>query len=160
MFYVGIDPGAKGGIAVIGKRIVTVHKMPETDTDLWNLLVGIDFHNREDTATMLERVHSMPSQGVSSVFTFGVGYGKLQMGLCAAGMSYELVQPEAWQKALKIPPRKKAADKKGKAKAKREHKKNLLVRAQRLFPKVKLTLATADALLIALYCKRFHEGTL
>lgn len=157
MIYIGIDPGKSGGIAFIGPEGTKAYKMPDTDTDLWNCLLGIDFHNRHDTKTMLEKVHSMPKQGVSSVFTFGEGFGKLQMALCAADMSYEMVTPQKWQKALGVSPRKTGGDK---GAAKREHKNKLLQHAQRLFPKVKLTLATADALLIALYCKRFHEGTL
>lgn len=155
MDYVGIDPGAKGGVAVIAKKSVLVWRMPDNDTDLYDLFRIIAI-NKEMTG-MLEKVHSMPGQGVSSVFTFGEGFGKLQMALCASQIPYELVTPQKWQKALGIPSRKTGGDK---GAAKREHKNNLLQHAQRLFPKVKLTLATADALLIALYCKRFHEGTL
>ena len=47
-----------------------------------------------------------------------------------------------------------------KTESKTEWKNRLKGMAQQLYPDLKVTLATADALLIATYCKRKHEGTL
>jgi len=82
----------------------------------------------------------MPGQGVASSFKFGQGYGSLEMALTAAGIPFERVTPQKWQKAL-------GCLTKG--------QKNVSKRkAQELFPTMKVTHATADALLIAEWGRR------
>lgn len=140
--FIGIDPGQSGGIAFIPEdKAAWAVKMPETDTDLFHTLW--DLGKYEDRITFLERVHSMPGQGVSSSFTFGEGYGKLQMALTALQIPYERVTPQKWQKALGC----LTKGDKNVSKAK----------AQELFPHLKITHAIADALLIAEYGRRTHK---
>jgi hypothetical protein len=137
--YLGIDPGLSGGIAFVPETGTPwAHKMPETDRDLLDLLSdNISLH----TATaLLELVHSSPQMGVKSAFTFGEGYGRLQAVLTALRVPYERVRPQAWQKAMGC------LTKGDKNVSKR--------RAQELFPTLKVTHATADALLIAEYNRR------
>ena len=93
----------------------------------------------------------MPKQGVSSSFKFGKGYGFLRGCLIAAGIPFEEVTPQAWQKALEIP-------KKSKSETKAQFKNRLKALAQQWFPDQLVTLKTADALLIATYCFRKHGG--
>jgi crossover junction endodeoxyribonuclease RuvC len=48
----------------------------------------------------IEKVHAMPGQGVTSMFSFGEGYGGLK-GVCATlGLPYNLVTPQAWKKKV------------------------------------------------------------
>lgn len=141
----GIDPGASGGIAWITDGKPCVEKMPETLQDLWGLITDIANTVRESTRHLdciayLEQVHSMPGQGVASSFKFGQGYGALEMALTAAGIPFERVTPQKWQKALGC------LTKGDKNVSKRK--------AQELFPSLKITHATADALLIAEYGRR------
>jgi hypothetical protein len=67
----------------------------------------------------------------------------------------EEVLPSRWQQGLHISPRKKSE---GRVLWKNRLKAN----AQRLFPEIadKITLATADALLLAEYCRRLRQGRL
>ena len=97
----------------------------------------------------------MPKQGVASSFTFGDGYGQLKMGLTAVGIPFELVTPQAWQKGLAIPPRKKSE-------TRTKWKHRLREVAHRLYPNAEadINLKTADAILIATYCYRKHNGCL
>jgi len=88
----------------------------------------------------IEQVSSSPQMGVVSAFSFGRGYGNLEMALTAAGISFERVRPQVWQKALGC------MTKGDKNVSKRK--------AQELFPDRKITHATADALLIAYYGTR------
>ena len=84
----------------------------------------------------------MPKQGVKSVFTFGEGYGKWLGILAAHKIPYTQVTPKKWQKhygAL--------------SKEKKERKNQLKHLAQQRFPEIKITLATADAILLANYLK-------
>jgi len=142
---IGIDPGASGGVAWIDETgDACVKKMPDTLADLWDLIhslnFNVDFSSINQPKAYLEQVHSMPGQGVASSFKFGQGYGALEMALTAAGIPFERVSPQKWQKAL-------GCLTKG--------EKNVSKRkAQELFPQLKITHATADALLIAEYGRR------
>ena len=140
---IGIDPGANGGIAWIdynGKACV--EKIPDTLQDLWELLCDITSYPKSSIdgrsyKAYIEQVASSPQMGVVSAFSFGRGYGNLEMALTAAGIPFERVRPQVWQKALGC------MTKGDKNVSKR--------RAQELFPDRKVTHATADALLIAYY---------
>ena len=139
--HIGIDPGVNGGIAVLGHQgYAQAYNMPPTNKDLWELIQEIkaaaDLEKYPARAT-LEFVSSSPQMGVKSAFTFGNGYGHLEMALTAAGIPFERVRPQAWQKAMGC------LTKGDKNVTKR--------RAQELFPQLKITHATADALLIAAY---------
>ena len=137
--FIGIDPGLSGGVAFIpATGEPWAHKMPETDRDLIDLLR--DSINLFEARAVLEFVSSSPQMGVKSAFTFGEGYGRLQMALTALGVPYERVRPQAWQKAMGC------LTKGDKNVSKR--------RAQELFPTLKVTHAIADALLIGEFLKR------
>lgn len=145
MIYIGIDPGKKGGIAWIQDGKPCAEKMPSTLKDLWDLIESIVFGiTKDDRQTqckaVLEYVASSPQQGVVSAFTFGNGYGHLEMALTAAGVPFERVTPGIWQKAMKC----LTGGEKNISKAK----------AQELFPSIKITHSIADALLIAAFCER------
>jgi crossover junction endodeoxyribonuclease RuvC len=139
--YIGLDPGQSGSISFHPESgDPWAEKMPETDQDLLGLFMDLRGCTEYEMVAMLEQVHSMPGQGVSSSFKFGEGYGKLQMALCAAGIPYQRVTPQKWQKDLQC------LTKGDKNVSKR--------RAQELFPQIKVIHALADGLLIGLYCKR------
>ncbi len=137
--YIGIDPGLSGGVAFVPESGTPwAHKMPETDRDLIDLLR--DSINLFEARAVIELVHSSPQMGVKSAFTFGEGFGRLQMVLTALGVPYERVRPAMWQKAMGC------LTKGDKNVSKR--------RAQELFPALKVTHAIADALLIGEYARR------
>jgi len=140
MTIIGIDPGKNGGIAWTTDGKPCVEKMPETLQDLWELIFDIQFGR--DTKAFIEAVHSSPQMGVKSAFTFGNGFGHLEMALTGAGVPFERVRPQVWQKHMGC------LTKGDKNVSKR--------RAQELFPSVKLTHSTADALLIAEYGRRMN----
>ena len=152
--FIGIDPGAGGGIVRLGPRgtVLDCIKMPTTEADVWEWFSKFDGIQLggEDAKAVIEKVHAMPKQGVSSTFKFGCGYGGLRMALIAAGIPFDQVTPQAWIKALAIPPKKKTE-------SKTQWKNRLKAHAQQLFPQEKVTLATADALLIAEYCRRTYR---
>lgn len=147
MIVVGIDPGASGGIAWLapGQHAVgaLAVKMPETERDTWDVLRSLAVTDQPGIVpvfAIIEAVHSMPKQGVSSSFKFGRSYGFLRGCLIASGIPFEEVTPQRWQKELGC------LTKGDKNVSKR--------RAQQLFPLLKITHATADALLLAEYARR------
>ena len=145
MFYLGIDPGKSGGLALLDAAgdVVWCTKMPATEADLLTLL-GVTGRQRFVAHAMVEHVHASPQMGVVSAFTFGKGYGALLMALTAAQIPFDEVSPRKWQGALQC------LTKGDKNVSKR--------RAQQLFPGLTITHATADALLIAEFCRRFHNA--
>ena len=151
--YLGIDPGASGGLAFVSGDSVLAVAAPDTLRDLWDWI-----DNRRTTLAfaVIEKVGGYIAGNASpgsAMFNFGANYGALRMALTAADIPFEEVTPQRWQKALSIPPR-------GKDEEKRDFKNRLKARAQQLFPKEKVTLSTSDALLIAEYCRRMREGKL
>jgi len=138
MTIIGVDPGKNGAIAWIADGKACVEKMPETLQDLWELMRDIRcFEPNEPCKAYLEAVSSSPQMGVVSAFSFGRGYGNLEMALTAAGIPFERVRPQVWMKAL-------GCMTKG--------DKNVTKRkAQELFPSIKATHWSSDALLIAHY---------
>lgn len=113
MVYVGIDPGKSGGICVYDTDDNTVDfvKMPPTVHDIIIQLVIIKDGYR-DVKVVLEKVHSMPGQGVASTFTFGQGYGQLQGAIAALGLHCIEVIPNKWMKCIGSMPKDKSERKK------------------------------------------------
>lgn len=157
--YMGIDPGCNGGMAVVYARSVAqAIRMPLGNRDILDWLeetvrisqvrfafiekVG-GFMRADDRSKNIGSGHTM--------FTFGCSYGKLLMALTATRIPFDEVLPRAWQQAIGV------VKVKGRE-TKTAYKNRLKARAQQLFPAEKVTLATADALLIAEYCRRKQEG--
>ena len=140
MIYIGIDPGVSGAIAWIAFEVVAAYPLKgATDTDIVELLCQLNGDFPKCHA-ILEEVHAMPKQGVSSTFKFGVSYGGLRMALAAAKIPFDYVTPAVWQVAMRC---------------RTKGDKNVTkARAQELFPQLKITHAIADALLIAEYGRR------
>ena len=162
MRYIGIDPGITGAVAVIGPGdgacvydtpVIGIKKGKKNSTDylpveMSHLLKDLTFANK-NTHIFIEKVHSMPGQGVASMFNFGKGYG-IWIGIISAiGLRVSYVTPQAWKKKLM----KGMADKDA-----------ARLRAQELFPWLvselsrKKDVGRADALLIAEYGKREMEA--
>jgi hypothetical protein len=120
-------------------------KMPDTMQGVWELITHIVndsamIYRHTEFKAYLEQVHSSPQMGVKSAFTFGNGFGHLEMALTAAGIPFERVRPQVWQKVMSC---MTGGD------------KNVSKRkAQELFPHIKCTHATSDALLIAEFGRR------
>lgn len=136
--YLGIDPGMSGGIAWIRDGVACAVKMPETHRDI--LDVFLEIRAEGPCFAILEKVHSMPGQGVVSAFTFGKGFGALEMALTAAGIPFEHVQPQKWQKHMGC--------------LTKGDKNISKSKAQELFPALKITHAIADSLIISEYNRR------
>ena len=144
--YIGIDPGKSGGIMVIDETgEATAYKCPEKVLDmsiLFKLIIG---HTAPDNVELLmERVWARPGNAVRAAFTYGVNYGQW-LGIAA---SHEIkmytVLPNNWIKWVGCPKALPVADRKRWLKAK----------AKELYPELnKVTLATADAILITHYGK-------
>ena len=149
MHIIGIDPGQGGGIARMVEYsgagfVVKTWPMPQTEKDIADLLADLvtELLWGASDAVYLERVHTMPGQGVASSGKFMMHYGFLRGVLVALGIPFEEVSPLKWQRALGC----LSGGDKNVTKQK----------AQQLFPHLTITHATADALLIAEYGRRLY----
>lgn len=146
--FLGIDPGASGGLALLlPDGGVCLEAMPATERDIWDWLRGLN--EDQEVLAAIELVGGyVGGEGNtgSSMFKFGMGFGGLRMALTAAEIPFELVAPRVWQKAAGLSPRKKGE-------AKGPWKTRIKALAQRLCPGIGISLATADALLIARWCQ-------
>ena len=140
MIYIGVDVGANGGIAVLPDNENDIETYVYTDMKLRELAGKY----KDNCKVTVEKVHSMPSQGVASTFSFGRAYGYILGVLEANGINYTLVDPRLWKGYFGV-----TAD-----------KQTSIQMCRKLFPDVNLKRTDrcrtyhdgkAEALLIALY---------
>lgn len=148
MFYIGIDCGKNGGIGIISSDELSVQAFPYTDVKLREIC---DIY-KDDCKCIVEKVHSMPSQGVTSMFSFGRSYGYILGVLETNGINYQLVTPQRWKGYFGV-----SAD-----------KQTSITLCQKLYPDLNLkrtdrcrTLhdGKAEAVLIALYGLRNDKSS-
>ncbi len=103
---IGIDPGVAGALAAITSDGLDLRVMPvaaaggKQQYDERVLVEWLTPYAIRRAHVFIECVHAMPGQGVTSMFSFGMGYGLLR-GICSGlGLSYELVRPQEWQHAM------------------------------------------------------------
>lgn len=144
MIYIGVDPGKKGGYAVIDGDAVDV--FPWDDSSFIDNMA--DAVNCGTCVACVEKVGAHPGQGVTSMFTFGQGYGYILGVLAALGVGVQLVPPGTWKKEFSLIGKDKAAS---------------VEVCKRLFPGVNLlpnercwkdSDGMAEALLLACYAQR------
>jgi len=145
--FIGIDPGISGGIGIIYNESYYAAKCPNTVAEMADEIamvreVGPDL----SCYAIIEKVHSMPGQGVVSTWKFGANYGQWLGILATLKIPYVLVTPHKWMSHYGSRP-----------KIKKDRKNHLKDLAQQRFPDVKITLATADAMLIANYLRETNK---
>ena len=153
---VAIDPGTRGGLAWIdAAERVTCHPMPDTEGEL---LVHIQdvltaAGGAENVTAYIEQVSGFAGDEHpgSAMFKFGRGYGFALGALMALRVRVELVTPQRWQQGVA------SGTQNGLEKA--DWKRKLKAQAERLFPGQRVTLKTADALLLLEYARRFERGS-
>lgn len=161
--YLGVDPGANGGlVAIKGGIIESAIPMPETELEIWHWFQGMSILPFKPTAC-IEWIHpAIQGIGKSPMSKLYGSYMSLRMALTASQISFEVVMPRKWQAALGVQSRKKTENT-------TQWKSRLKSHAQRLYPSLSIwkqprtegkQKAISDALLIAEYCRRFHEGLL
>lgn len=160
-FYIGIDPGLSGAISIydVDKDTFIIHDMPTTQVEvikkggkksdktflMENQIVEIlkPFKD-EETLIIIEDVHAMPGQGVTSMFNFGKYYGILLGIISALKIPSIRVAPRTWKAIMmKDMPKDKNAS---------------VIKASQLIPKVsfytkrgKALDGQAEAALLSIY---------
>mgnify|MGYP001259716292 CR=1 FL=1 len=112
---IGIDPGINGAIAVIDIKNDTteVFDVPTVKVEVsgrnkktrkkseYDKLSMSDLfkkYAKRKVVVVMEQVHAMPGQGVTSMFNFGRGVGLWEGIFAAYGWEPEFVTPQSWKK--------------------------------------------------------------
>jgi crossover junction endodeoxyribonuclease RuvC len=94
---VALDPGLSGAIAILHNTNITAYPLPIAGKTLDLAALTDIIRDAAPQLAVIEKVASMPGQGVASTFKFGQGYGAL-LGITAAlGIPTELVTPQRWK---------------------------------------------------------------
>jgi len=96
---VGIDPGLKGGLALIVSEAgqAFAEQMPIAGRSIDVAELALFLRGWGPDVVYIEKVGPMPKQGVVSTFTFGEGYGLVKGAIIALGYRLELVAPQTWK---------------------------------------------------------------
>lgn len=103
-FYVGIDPGVDGAIAVFHESGLfhSVYDLPThhegkkrsiNGDELYGILLRFKI-----LMAYIEDVHSTPQMGVKSSFNFGESLGIIKGVLAGSEIEYGLISPQRWKK--------------------------------------------------------------
>jgi len=119
MIFVGVDPGKDGGIVALSKdsKILEKWKPPlitatkgktKDEYDIPALKQIFEFSKLqarmewgdESIMIVLEKGQPMPMAGVAAQFQRGFAFGMYQALFVGLGVSYHVVPPRTWQKAM------------------------------------------------------------
>jgi crossover junction endodeoxyribonuclease RuvC len=108
MNTIGIDPGAKGAIALFRDgAFVAVYDMPTVEDKgrprVDAAALGALVRRLAPHRAVVERVGAMPGQGVTSMFQFGRAVGMVEGVLAALLVPVSYVTPSQWKGALQVP---------------------------------------------------------
>jgi Holliday junction resolvasome RuvABC endonuclease subunit len=144
---IGIDPGLTGAIAATaGETLLWAEDMPAAGGRIAIPLLRQIIESDPPTLIAVEHVHSMPKQGVSSTFKFGVAYG-VALGVASHWRTIHIPSQE-WKKTFRLNGKPKDAARALAIELWPDH--------AALFARKARGQARADAALIALHTTRTH----
>lgn len=154
MIHIAIDPGITGAIAAVDDQaqlilcrdlpIISSGKTTWIDAnELTSLLM--ECRNGRPARIMVEKAQSMPRQGVSSVFAYGLAQGSILASCQRLAVALELVSAATWKRRMGLDANKQTS----------------LDKARLLFPTAELARQKdhnrAEALCLAEYSRQlFH----
>ena len=108
MIYIGVDPGKKGGFAIIthgitGKQLVEV--FPWDDKEFIHQMRALaedDYAREVGVIAAVEKVASMPHDSHKAAFNFGHSLGFIEGVLSGCWIGYQLVPPNVWKKSFSL----------------------------------------------------------
>ena len=152
--YITIDPGVNGGIAWDSAPLASCMGMPGSDTEIAEeiqRLAEMDdvlLRIRPGVKCVIEDVPKFVGRALpgSTIFPLAFNCGIVRGIAVSLRMPVILVRPQDWQKHFRL-------GTKGDTTGTTEWKNKLKAEAQRRYPHLKVTLKTADALLLLAYAQ-------
>ena len=106
--FVGIDPGAiSGAWGIVDHRghYWSSGFIPHEDGRIKAALFKAELSqaiDQQDVTFVIEDVHAMPKQGVSSTFKFGMAVGAIRAVVELYRAPWMIVRPQVWKKDLNV----------------------------------------------------------
>jgi hypothetical protein len=152
--YIAIDPGVNGGIAWDGSTLPSCMGMPAVDSDIAEEIESFAQMDdvlrriRPGVKCIIEDVPKYTGKALpgSTIFPLAFNCGLVRGIAISLRMPVILVRPQDWQKHFRL-------GTKGDTSGTTEWKNRLKAEAQRRYPHLKVTLKTADALLLLAYAQ-------
>jgi hypothetical protein len=149
-YYIGVDPGQKGGLALIKEGLAIEYTiMPDTVKGIAEWLVEVNyiaFSEDNKIAMVVELAQAFPGAGAVGMFNYGRHFGCFEALAGAYNIPYHEVRPAVWKKDMGL----------------NAKKVNAISLCERLFPTVNLVFprhkkqsdGAAEAILIAEWARR------
>ena len=123
-YYMGIDPGLDGAIALyqmvqdhitmgahsrtpaelkvfdLPTLTVTKNKKNYRVLDMDALRMWLDLHAPDVIHALIEKPHAMPKQGIASAFSFGFTCGVVEMAVASAQIPRRTIDPAVWKRSM------------------------------------------------------------
>ena len=113
MLILSFDPGLSGAVALLrDHQLLDVADLPTFEKELNPSAIDDWLATHVDgqvDAAFVERVSSMPGQGVASTFKFGQAYGTILGLIAARGYPLRRVTPSKWKSAFSLSKDKQAS---------------------------------------------------
>jgi crossover junction endodeoxyribonuclease RuvC len=123
MIVFGVDPGITGGIAAVEMRdgtpylldamptpVITAKSKQTVDARAFNTFMHEWQHDHDGPAiAVIENVHAMPKQGVSSSFQFGRMFGAVEACCYEMCSRVDYVEPGTWKRKMGLSSSKSAS---------------------------------------------------
>ena len=162
-YFVGIDPGSTGAVAVLGidGRLTEVVDLPNAGPEpvAMDLAALLEAIGRSDELFLgVEMPFAVSSQASASALTQGIGVGVILGVVGTLGLRHERVKPADWKRGLGLPM--------GKGLTSTVKKRNSRIHAARLWPDMAFRWerasqdGRAEAALIGEYTRRRYFGSL
>lgn len=120
--FLGVDPGFKGGFALYDPKtrlLTSVMPMPleepdrdprggknkrlkRTKLDGTRIVMFVEQNAQKIKRVVIEDVHAMPDQGVTSMFRFGQGLGILEGVFASFWLPVTKVSPAVWKSQMRL----------------------------------------------------------
>ena len=145
--YIAIDPGVSGGIAFDSGDLAASMPMPDIDSEIVEEL-GILFSLAPNIKFIIEDVPKFVGKALpgSSIFPLAFNCGLLRGIALTLKAPIILVKPQDWQRHFRLGTKKDTS-------GTTEWKNRLKAEAARRYPHIKVSLKTADALLLLAYAQ-------
>jgi hypothetical protein len=102
----GVDPGSVSGAMAFyfpdHPDLITAEDLPTMDGELDAAQVADRIRQMKPDFALVEKVGSMPKQGIASAFNFGFGCGQLNGVIAALGIPVHYVTPGKWKKHFRL----------------------------------------------------------
>lgn len=112
MRLLGVDPGLTGAVACYDTDLdaLVVRDMPtakshQNKTNLLDAELARLIRSLAPDQAVVELVHAMPRQGVTSTFNFGVTSGVIRGVLATLGVPINYLTPQEWRRLARVPGR-------------------------------------------------------